>query len=103
MKVRLPTEVRAVEDTGDGVRAIVAPATGGREGGAGGRPVHRHLRLPPVEDYGFETTGGALDDRGAIAVDERGRTNVDHAYAIGDCTGKLMLAHVAEAIGHRGR
>ena len=27
------------------------------------------------------------------------RTNVPHIYAIGDCTGKLMLAHTAEAQG----
>ena len=38
-------------------------------------------------------------DRGAIEIDERGRTNVDGVYAIGDVTGKLMLAHTAEAMG----
>ena len=27
------------------------------------------------------------------------RTNVPHIYAIGDVTAKLMLAHVAEAMG----
>jgi dihydrolipoamide dehydrogenase len=27
------------------------------------------------------------------------RTNVEGVYAIGDCTGKMMLAHVAEAMG----
>ena len=27
------------------------------------------------------------------------RTNVSHIYAIGDCTGKLALAHVASAMG----
>ena len=27
------------------------------------------------------------------------RTNVPHIYAIGDVTGKLQLAHVAEAMG----
>src|SRR4029078_4149394 len=36
---------------------------------------------------------------GAIAIDGRGRTNVDGVYAIGDVTGKFMLAHVAEAMG----
>ena len=40
-----------------------------------------------------------LTDRGAIEIDEFGRTNVDGVYAIGDCTGKLMLAHTAEAMG----
>jgi dihydrolipoamide dehydrogenase len=38
-------------------------------------------------------------ERGAIEVDARGRTNVDGVYAIGDVTGKLMLAHTAEAMG----
>ena len=32
-------------------------------------------------------------------VDARGRTNVDGIYAIGDVTGKLMLAHTAEMMG----
>ena len=36
---------------------------------------------------------------GAIAVDGRGRTNGANIYAIGDVTGKLMLAHTAEAMG----
>jgi dihydrolipoamide dehydrogenase len=41
----------------------------------------------------------ALTDRGAIAIDEYCRTNVPGVYAIGDCTGKMMLAHTAEAQG----
>ncbi|HEY9563107.1 MAG TPA: FAD-dependent oxidoreductase, partial [Nocardioides sp.] len=35
----------------------------------------------------------------AIAVDGRGRTNVENIYAIGDVTAKFMLAHAAEAAG----
>ena len=34
-----------------------------------------------------------LSDRGAIEIDDYMRTNVPHIYAIGDCTGKLLLAH----------
>ena len=33
------------------------------------------------------------------SIDDYCRTNVEHVYAIGDVTGKLMLAHVAEAMG----
>ena len=54
---------------------------------------------PRVEGYGLENAGVQLTERKAIAVDERGRTNVEGVYAIGDCTGKFMLAHVAEAMG----
>ena len=52
---------------------------------------------PRVEGYGLENTGVELTDRGAIAIDERMRTNVKGIYAIGDVTAKLQLAHVAEA------
>ncbi|MFD4292197.1 dihydrolipoyl dehydrogenase [Rhodococcus sp. NPDC058505] len=54
---------------------------------------------PNVTGYGLENTGVALTDRGAIAIDERMRTNVPGIYAIGDVTAKLQLAHVAEAQG----
>ena len=54
---------------------------------------------PRVEGYGLDAAGVELTDRGAIAVDARGRTNVEGVYAIGDVTGKLMLAHTAEAMG----
>ncbi|RLV56154.1 dihydrolipoyl dehydrogenase [Aeromicrobium phragmitis] len=55
--------------------------------------------LPNVEGLGLDKAGVELTDRGAIAIDERMRTNVPHIYAIGDVTMKLQLAHVAEAQG----
>ncbi|MCT1614676.1 dihydrolipoyl dehydrogenase [Corynebacterium sanguinis] len=54
---------------------------------------------PRVEGFGLENTGVELTERGAIAVDERLRTNVKGIYAIGDVTAKLQLAHVAESQG----
>ncbi|WP_197714726.1 dihydrolipoyl dehydrogenase [Corynebacterium alimapuense] len=54
---------------------------------------------PRVEGFGLENTGVELTDRGAIAIDDYMRTNVDHIFAIGDVTAKLQLAHVAEAQG----
>ena len=54
---------------------------------------------PRVEGFGLENTGVALTDRGAIAIDDFMRTNVEGIYAIGDVTAKLQLAHVAEAQG----
>ncbi|QPK83441.1 dihydrolipoyl dehydrogenase [Corynebacterium qintianiae] len=54
---------------------------------------------PRVEGFGLENTGVELTERGAIAVDDRLRTNVDGIYAIGDVTAKLQLAHVAESQG----
>ncbi|WP_319437159.1 dihydrolipoyl dehydrogenase [Mycobacterium sp. RTGN5] len=54
---------------------------------------------PNVEGFGLEAAGVALTDRKAIDIDDYMRTNVPHIYAIGDVTGKLQLAHVAEAMG----
>jgi dihydrolipoamide dehydrogenase len=94
------TAVKGAEDTGSGVRVTVAPAAGGEE-----RVLEADKFLaafgfaPRVEGYGLENIGVALTERKAIAVDGRGRTNVEGVYAIGDCTGKFMLAHVAEAMG----
>lgn len=52
-----------------------------------------------VEDLGLDTAGVETDKRNLIGIDDYMRTNVNHIYAIGDVTGKLMLAHVAEAMG----
>ena len=54
---------------------------------------------PNTEGIGLETCGVALDARGYISVDTQMRTNVPGVYAIGDVTGVLPLAHVAEAQG----
>ena len=54
---------------------------------------------PNIEGYGLEATGVNITDRRAIGIDDDMRTNVPHIYAIGDVTGLLQLAHVAEAQG----
>jgi dihydrolipoamide dehydrogenase len=47
-----------------------------------------------TEQIGLEKVGIATD-RGFIQVDEFMQTNIPNHYAIGDVTGKMMLAHVA--------
>jgi dihydrolipoamide dehydrogenase len=47
----------------------------------------------------LDKAGVALTDRKAIGITDYMQTNVGHIYAIGDVTGKLQLAHVAEAQG----
>ena len=54
---------------------------------------------PNTDGANLEAAGVKLDKRGYIEIDERMRTNVPGIYAIGDCTGKLLLAHVASAMG----
>ena len=54
---------------------------------------------PNIEGYGLDKAGVQVTERKAIGIDDYMRTNVPHIYAIGDVTGKLQLAHVAEAMG----
>jgi dihydrolipoamide dehydrogenase len=100
VKVLTSTAVKKVEDTGSGVRVTVAPAAGGDEQVLeAGKFLAAFGFAPRVAGYGLEAIGVAVSDRGAIEIDDYCRTNVPGVYAIGDCTGKMMLAHVAEAMG----
>ncbi len=100
VKVLLSTKVETIDDSGEKVKVTVSPAKGGDQQVLEADKVMQAIGFAPrVEGYGLESIGVALTDRGAIAVDERGRTNVEGIYAIGDVTGKLMLAHTAEAMG----
>ena len=54
---------------------------------------------PNSGGMGLEKVGCKLDERGFPVIDERMATNVKGIWAIGDLTGKLMLAHVASAMG----
>ena len=51
-----------------------------------------------VENLGLEALGVKLE-RGFIAVNEFGKTNLDRIYAIGDVAGPPLLAHVASHEG----
>jgi len=55
--------------------------------------------LPNSQDLGLESIGVKLDKRGFIEIDERMATNLPGIWAIGDVTGKLMLAHAGMAMG----
>jgi dihydrolipoamide dehydrogenase len=92
--------VKSITESNDSVSVKVAPAAGGEEFELQAERVLLSVGFAPrTEGYGLEATGVALTERGAIAVDDHMRTNVEGLYAIGDVTAKLMLAHVAEAQG----
>ncbi len=55
-------------------------------------------RSPNTEGLGLEKAGIALEG-GFIKVDKRLETSVKSVYAVGDCSGRLMLAHAAMAMG----
>lgn len=61
-------------------------------------------RIPDTKDLGLESVGVETDRKGFITVDDRmavlsGGEVVPHLWAIGDATGKMMLAHAASAQG----
>ncbi|MGH3445631.1 MAG: dihydrolipoyl dehydrogenase family protein, partial [Nocardioidaceae bacterium] len=100
VNVLLSTKVESIDDSGEKVKVTVSPANGGESKVIETDKVLQAIGFAPrVEGFGLDAAGVKLTDKGAIAVDERGRTNIDGVYAIGDCTGKLMLAHTAEAMG----
>jgi dihydrolipoamide dehydrogenase len=94
------TKVEAIDDSGDNVTVTVSPTAGGESSVIETDKVLQAIGFAArTEGYGLDTTGVKLSDRGAIEIDDYMRTNVPHIYAIGDCTGKLLLAHTAEAQG----
>ena len=98
VKILTGTKVESIEDDGStvdghGQQGRQVRGTQGREGAAGHRLRTQRRGLRPGQGR------RALTDRKAIGIDDYMRTNVPHIYAIGDVTGLLQLAHVAEAQG----
>lgn len=54
---------------------------------------------PNSQGIGLEEAGVELDKRGFVQIDDRMATNVPGIWAIGDLTGKLLLAHTASTQG----
>jgi len=54
---------------------------------------------PNSKGLGLEEAGVKIAERGFVEIDERMATNIPGIWAIGDVTGKLMLAHVGSAMG----
>jgi dihydrolipoamide dehydrogenase len=96
VKVLTNTKVESIKDNGGEV--IVSVSKDGKNDEIKTEKVLQAIGFAPnVEGYGLEAAGVQLTERKAIGIDEYMRTNVPHIYAIGDVTGLLQLAHVAEA------
>ena len=98
VKVLTNTKVESIQDDGSTV-AVRVSKDGKSEELKADKVLQAIGFAPNVEGYGLDAAGVKLTDRKAIAVDDYMRTNVPHIYAIGDVTGLLQLAHVAEAQG----
>jgi len=91
-------KVESVEATKTGVKVVVSA-----EGAETTLEAEQALVAigfrPNSKGLGLEELGVKLSERGFIEVDEKMQTNVPGIWAIGDVTGKLMLAHVGSAMG----
>ncbi|MFZ0833976.1 MAG: dihydrolipoyl dehydrogenase, partial [Mycobacterium sp.] len=98
IKVLTATKVESIDDDGSTVTVKVS-----KDGNSEELKADKVLQAigftPNVDGYGLDAAGVKLSDRKAITIDDYMHTNVGHIYAIGDVTGKAMLAHVAEAMG----
>ena len=91
-------KVEAVETTDTGVKITVSADGETRVLEAEQALVAIGFR-PNSKGLGLEETGVKISDRGFIEIDEKMATNVPGIWAVGDVTGKLMLAHVGSAMG----
>ncbi|MFF4381407.1 dihydrolipoyl dehydrogenase [Kitasatospora sp. NPDC001547] len=99
IEVLTSTRVESIDDSDPNAKVRVTVTKDGRQQVLEADKVLQAIGFAPrVNGYGLENTGVKLTDRNAIAVDGRGRTSVEHIFAIGDVTAKLMLAHAAETM-----
>ncbi len=97
-KIKLTANVR-VESVGKGSDGIMTVKL------SNGREINADMILVSIgrsmnsEGLHLEDVGVTRGKRGEIVVDEKMETSVPGVYAIGDVTGKIMLAHVAS---HQG-
>ena len=99
IKVMTNTKVDGVAEFDDRVEVTVTPEDGEQSVIVAEEVLQAISFRPRLDGYGLENLGVKITDRGAIDIDERMATSVPGIWAIGDVTGKLMLAHVAEAMG----
>jgi dihydrolipoamide dehydrogenase len=95
IKFMTEAKVAKVDKTKDGIVAHVELKDGSKQTVAGDRLISAVGVQCNSENLGLETVGVKID-RGAIVVDDHGRTNVPGVWAIGDVAGPPMLAHKAE-------
>ncbi len=98
IKLMTSTRVEAIEHTDSGVQVRLSGEEGESTLEAEQALVAIGFR-PNSKDLGLEALGVQTNDQGHIEVDDRMRTSVEGIWAIGDVTGKLMLAHVGSAMG----
>lgn len=100
MKIHTGTRVDSVKELSDKVQVTVTLPDGKSEVLEADEVLQAISFRPRIKGFGLENIAGLkVSERGAVEIDDRMATNIAGVWAIGDVTGKLMLAHVAEAMG----
>lgn len=90
--------VLSISAEGEGVKVVVSGPDGEKAILAEQALVAIGFK-PNTAGIGLEEAGVKVNPRGYVEVDERMATTVPGIWAIGDITGKLLLAHVASTQG----
>jgi len=98
VKVLAGHRVEALETTGTGVRVTVSAGSETKVLEAEQALVAIGFK-PNSQGLGLEELAVKVSERGFIDIDDRMATSVPGVWAVGDVTGKLMLAHVGTAQG----
>jgi len=98
VKLLVAHKVEAIEATGTGVKVTVSVDGTNKVLEAGQALVAIGFQ-PNSKGLGLEEAGVKVNERGFVEIDDRMATSVPGIWAIGDVTGKLMLAHVGSAMG----
>lgn len=98
VEIYTSTKVMSFKDTGANVEVTVEMKDGSTKVFAGEKALISIGRRTNTATIGLEKAG-IVNDRGRIIVNDKMETNVPGIYAVGDCIGKIMLAHIASAQG----
>ncbi|MEN6370732.1 MAG: dihydrolipoyl dehydrogenase [Armatimonadota bacterium] len=94
LKIKTSAAVLRAEDSAIGKKVTFKNADGVEEEIEVEKVLLSIGRKPNTANIGLESVGISTE-RGRIIVNDRMQTNVSGIYAIGDCVGNPMLAHVA--------
>ena len=99
LDIQLGVKLGSVEATSKSVVVSWTDAAGESRKAEFDRLIVAVGRAPNTSGLGLDSIGLGVDERGAIAVDDRCCTSVPNVYAIGDVVRGPMLAHKASEEG----
>lgn len=92
------SKVQSFKDSGENIDITVEMSDGKTRLFTGEKALISIGRRANTATLGLEKAG-IINDSGRITVNEKMETNVAGIYAVGDCVGQIMLAHIASAQG----